>query len=51
MRQHPMLPPPGLAHGWPQKRFAGLHEVSPWDKLRSPPPSMLNSERKVQWDA
>jgi len=26
---------PGQPHGWPQKRLAGQHEVSPWDKLTS----------------
>jgi hypothetical protein len=30
---------PGQPHGWPQKRFAGQNEVSPWDKLTSTCPA------------
>jgi hypothetical protein len=28
---------PGQPCGWPQKRFAKQHEMSPWDKLTNPP--------------
>jgi hypothetical protein len=32
---------PGQPGGQPQKRFAGQHEMSPWDKLTPPTPKNL----------